>query len=197
MSEISAKTVAELRKRTGAGMMDCKKALGEAGGNVEKATDLLRKRGVELAAKKSDRATSQGWVGSYIHSNGRMGAIVEVNCETDFVAKNEKFQEFIKNISMHITAMSPQAVSPDELDPAIVDREREIYREQMKDKPTEIQDKIIDGKINKYYSEVCLLKQPYVKDDKKSVEDYLTETIATIGENIQIRRFSRLEIGGD
>ncbi|HIA26780.1 MAG TPA: translation elongation factor Ts [Planctomycetes bacterium] len=197
MSEISAKTVAELRKKTGAGMMACKKALGDTDGDVEKATDLLRKMGVKLAASKSDRITSQGWIGSYIHSNGRLGAIVEVNCETDFVARNEKFQEFIKNVSMHVAAMSPQVITPEELDAATVERELEIYREQTKDKPGEIQDKIVDGKINKYYSEVCLLQQPYVKDDKKSVQDYLTETIAAIGENIQIRRFSRLEIGTD
>ncbi|MDE0958212.1 MAG: translation elongation factor Ts [Planctomycetota bacterium] len=195
MSGINAKTVAELRKQTGVGMMECKKALGETDGNIEKAIDLLRKRGAEMAAKKSDRATNQGWVGSYIHSNGRIGVIVEVLCETDFVAKNEMFQVLIRDIAMHIAAMNPMAIAPSDLDPELVERERSVFTEQVKDKPEHIQGNIVEGKLQKYYSEVCLLNQAFIKEDKKSIEQVIQDAIATIGENIQLTRFHRLEIG--
>lgn len=195
MSEISAKTVAELRKQTGVGMMECKKALGETDGNIDQAIDLLRKRGAEMAAKRSDRATNQGWVGSYIHSNGRIGVIVEVLCETDFVAKNEMFQVLIRDISMHIAAMNPMAIAPSDLDPELIERERSVFAEQVKDKPEHIQGNIVEGKLQKYYSEVCLLNQAFIKEDKKSIEQVIQDAVGTIGENIQLTRFHRLEIG--
>lgn len=195
MSDISAKTVAQLRQKTGVGMMECKKALRESDGDVEKAIDLLRKRGTQLAATKADRATNQGWVGSYVHSNGKIGVIVEVLCETDFVAKNENFQDLIKEIAMHIAAMNPKALTSDELDADLVAREREVYTEQVKDKPENIQGNIVEGKLQKFYSEVCLLSQPYVRDDKKTIQQVVTDAIATIGENIQITRFHRIQIG--
>ena len=195
MSEISAKTVAELRKQTGVGMMECKKALGETDGNIDQAIDLLRKRGAEMAAKRSDRATNQGWVGSYIHSNGRIGVIVEVLCETDFVAKNEMFQVLIRDIAMHIAAMNPMAIAPSDLDPELIERERSVFAEQVKDKPEHIQGNIVEGKLQKYYSEVCLLNQAFIKEDKKSIEQVIQDAVGTIGETIQLTRVHRLEIG--
>ncbi len=197
MGDISAKSVMELRQKTGVGMMECKKALGETDGDIEQAVDLLRKRGAQMAAKKADRATNQGWIGSYIHSNGRIGVIVEVQCETDFVAKNEQFQELIRNIAMHIAAMNPLAVSSKEIDPALVERERTVYAEQVKDKPENIQGNIVEGKLQKFFSEVCLLNQSYIRDDKKTIEEVIQDAISTIGENIQLSRFHRLEIGQD
>ncbi|MAW76565.1 MAG: translation elongation factor Ts [Planctomycetes bacterium] len=196
MSDISAKTVAELRKRTGVGIMECKKALRESEGDIENAIDLLRKRGAQLAAKKADRATNQGWIGSYVHSNGKIGVIVEVLCETDFVGKNEQFQILIKDIAMHIAAMAPQALTSDDLDPQLVAREREVYIEQVKDKPENIRGNIVEGKLRKFYSEVCLMDQAFIKDDKKSIQQVVTDAIATIGENIQVTRFHRIQIGG-
>lgn len=175
--------------------MECKKALGETDGDIEGAVDLLRKRGARMAAQKADRATSQGWIGSYIHSNGRIGVVVEVLCETDFVAKNEHFQVLIKDIAMHIAAMNPLAVSSDQLDQSDVERERSVFEEQVKDKPENIQGNIVEGKLQKYYSEVCLLNQAFIKDDKKSIEQVIQDAIALIGENIQLTRFHRLEIG--
>ena len=195
MSDFSAKDVAELRQRTGVGMMECKKALLEASGDLEAAVDLLRSRGAQMAAKKAGRATNQGWIGSYIHANGKIGVIVEVLCETDFVAKNEQFQELIRDIAMHIAAMNPQALNPEELDQSLVERERAVFMEQVLDKPENIRGNIVEGKLNKYYSEVCLLKQAFVKDDKKTIEQVITDAIATIGENIRLTRFHRLEIG--
>ena len=195
MSQISAKTVAELRKKTGVGMMECKKALGETDGDIDGAVDLLRMRGARVAAQKADRTTSEGWIGSYIHSNGRIGVVVEVLCETDFVAKNEHFQVLIRDIAMHIAAMNPLAVSSDQLDQSDVDRERAVFEEQVKDKPENIQGNIVEGKLQKYYSEVCLLNQAFIKDDKKSIEQLIQDAIALIGENIQLTRFHRLEIG--
>lgn len=195
MSDFSAKDVAKLRERTGVGMMECKKALLEASGDLENAVDLLRARGAQMAAKKADRATNQGWIGSYIHANGKIGVIVEVLCETDFVAKNDQFQELIRDIAMHIAAMAPKALAPEELDQEVVERERAVFMEQVLDKPENIRGNIVEGKLNKFYSEVCLLKQAFVKDDKKSIEQVITDAIATIGENIQLTRFHRLEIG--
>ena len=177
-------------------MMECKKALRESEGDIENAIDLLRKRGAQLAAKKADRATNQGWIGSYVHSNGKIGVIVEVLCETDFVGKNEQFQILIKDIAMHIAAMAPQALTSDDLDPQLVAREREVYIEQVKDKPENIRGNIVEGKLRKFYSEVCLMDQAFIKDDKKSIQQVVTDAIATIGENIQVTRFHRIQIGG-
>jgi len=195
MSEFSAKDVAELRKRIGVGMMECKKALLETSGDLEKAIDLLRSRGAQMAAKKAGRETNQGWIGSYVHSNGKIGVIVEVLCETDFVAKNDQFQELIRDIAMHIAAMNPQALVPEELDPELIERERAVFLEQVADKPEAIRGNIVEGKLNKFFSEVCLTKQAFIKDDKKSIDQVVTDAIATIGENIQLTRFSRFEIG--
>ena len=148
-----------------------------------------------MAAKKAGRETNQGWIGSYVHSNGKIGVIVEVLCETDFVAKNDQFQELIRDIAMHIAAMNPQALVPEELDPELIERERAVFLEQVADKPEAIRGNIVEGKLNKFFSEVCLIKQAFIKDDKKSIEQVVTDAIATIGENIQLTRFSRFEIG--
>ncbi|MGE4631494.1 MAG: translation elongation factor Ts [Planctomycetota bacterium] len=195
MTDIDAKTVAELRKQTGVGMMECKNALRESEGDIENAIDLLRKRGAQMAAKRADRATTQGWVGSYIHANGKIGVIVEVLCETDFVAKNDQFQTLIKDIAMHIAAMNPAALNSEGLDPQLVAKEREVYIEQVKDKPENIRGNIVEGKLQKFYSEVCLMNQAFIKDDKKSIEQLIVDAIATIGENIQVTRFHRIQIG--
>jgi elongation factor Ts len=194
MAEITAKMVAELRGKSGAPMMTCKKALVETGGDLEQALLLLRKQDAKLAEKKADRATEQGWIGHYVHG-GRIGVLVEVACETDFVAKNDNFQTFIKDLAMHICASAPIAISPEDLDPGLVNREREIYLAQVQDKPENIREKIVDGKMEKFYSGICLLRQPFVKDNDKTIQEYVTEQIGTIGENIVIRRFSRLELG--
>ena len=197
MTQISASLVKELRERTGAGMMDCKKALAETDGDMDKAVEYLRKKGIASAAKKEGRATSQGLVGSYIHMGGKVGVLVEVACETDFVARTEDFQEMVKNIAMHIAAASPAAVTRDEVDGTLIEKEREIYRAQMREqgKPDNIIDKIVEGKVDKYYSEVVLLEQKYVKDPDMTVEDYLKSVIGKLGENMQIKRFARYQIG--
>ena len=194
---ITAAMVNELRKVTGAGLMDCKKALTETGGNHEKAIDYLRTKGLAAASKKAGRIATEGMVGSYIHAGGKIGVLVEVNCETDFVAKNENFQGFVKDIAMHIAAASPQFVRREEVSAELVEREKEIYRAKAKEtgKPDNIIEKIVDGQVNKFYAEVCLLEQPYVKDSDKTVQTYLNETIATIGENMSIRRFTRFALG--
>jgi elongation factor Ts len=194
---ISAAQVNELRKVTGAGLMDCKKALTETSGDHEKAIDYLRKKGLAAASKKAGRIATEGLVGSYIHAGGKIGVLVEVNCETDFVAKNETFQAFVKDISMHIAAASPQFVRREEVPAELIEREKEIYRVKAKEtgKPDNIVEKIVDGQINKFYAEVCLLEQPFVKDSDKTVQTYLNETIASIGENISIRRFTRFALG--
>lgn len=196
--DITAKMVKELREVSGAGMMDCKKALKETDGDMDKAIDYLRTKGIASAAKKEGRATSQGIVGSYIHGGGKVGVLVEVACETDFVARTDDFQEFVRNIAMHIAAASPVAVTREEVDSSLIDKEKEIYREQMKEqnKPAEIIDKIVEGKVDKYYSEVVLLEQKYVKDPDITVADYLKSLIGSLGENMQIKRFSRFQIGG-
>lgn len=194
---ITAAMVNELRKVTGAGLMDCKKALTETGGNHEKAIDYLRTKGLAAASKKAGRIATEGMVGSYIHAGGKIGVLVEVNCETDFVAKNENFQAFVKDVAMHIAAASPQFVRREEVSAELVEREKEIYRAKAKEtgKPDNIIEKIVDGQVNKFYAEVCLLEQPYVKDSDKTVQTYLNETIATIGENMSIRRFTRFALG--
>lgn len=194
---VDASTVKELRERTGAGMMDCKKALTEANGDMEKAIEVLRERGLAAAAKKAGRIASEGLVDSYIHGDGRIGVLIEVNSETDFVAKNEEFKRFVKDMAMQVAASNPLYVKREEVDPELVAKEREIYRAQAinEGKPEKIIEKMVDGRIEKYYKEICLLEQPFIKDPDKTVNDVLTEMIAKIGENISIRRFVRFERG--
>jgi len=194
---ITASMVKELRERTGAGMMDCKKALQDANGDIEKAIELLRERGLAAAAKKTGRIAAEGIVDSYIHFGGKIGVLVEVNCETDFVAKTDDFKSFVRDIAMHIAAANPQYLSRDDVPQEVVEKEREILRTQTlnEGKPEKIVDKIVDGRINKFYKEVCLLEQPYVRDPDKTVQDVVMETIAKFGENINIRRFTRYEMG--
>nr|WP_281412930.1 translation elongation factor Ts [Geobacter grbiciae] len=194
---ITAAQVNELRKATGAGLMDCKKALTETGGDHEKAIDYLRKKGLAAASKKAGRVASEGAVGSYIHAGGKIGVLVEVNCETDFVARNENFQAFVKDIAMHIAAAAPQYVRREEVTADVVEREKEIYRAKAREtgKPENIIEKIIEGQVNKFYADICLLEQQYVKDSDKTVQQFLNETIASIGENISIRRFVRYALG--
>lgn len=194
---ISAALVKELRDKTNAGMMDCKKALEEAGGDMEKAIDVLRKKGLAAAGKKAGRVASEGSVGSYIHMGGKIGVLVEVNCETDFVARTERFQQLVKNLAMHIAAARPQYLAPEDVPADVLAREKAIYNEQAANegKPEKFREKIIEGRLNKFYGEVCLLKQLYVKDDKKTIEEVVTAAIAEMGENIRIRRFARFELG--
>lgn len=196
MSVISAAQVKELRDKTAASMAECKKALEEVGGDVNKAADVLRRRGLSIAEKKMDKAVSQGRVGSYIHSNGKMGVMVELACETDFVAKNEEFQALLKDICLHITAMAPLVVSKEQLDAKMIEQEKEFYRKELKDKPPQMVEKIVDGKIEKFfYTQKCLMDQPFVKDDKIKIGDLIKNHIAKFGENIVVKRFQRFEIG--
>jgi len=194
---IDASIVKDLRSRTGAGIMDCKEALLDSDGNVEKAVDFLRKKGITKAEKKAGREADQGVVLSYIHPGNRIGVLVEVNCETDFVAKTDGFQMFVKNVAMQIAATNPLSVTRDGIDSVVVDKEKEIFTEQAKlsGKPDNVLEKIIEGRIEKFYQENCLLEQSFIKDSDKSVQDILMETIATLGENISIARFSRFEVG--
>ena len=194
---ITAALVKELRERTGIGMMECKKALLECNGEIEEAIKLLRKKGFARAEKRSGRQTSEGLVGSYIHMNGKLGVLVELNCETDFVARNDEFQKLLKNISLHIAAANPQYVSSDEIPEAVVEEEKEIIREQLKDskKPPEIMEKIITGKLGKFYSEVCLVDQTYIKDDKITIQELISSFVAKTGENVRVGRFVRYAIG--
>jgi len=195
--KVTAKLVNELRQRTGIGMMDCKKALQEADGDIEKAIIYLRKKGYDRAKKKMDRETTEGAVGSYIHSDNKLGVLVEVNCESDFVARNKEFKDLVKNIAMHIAAADPKYITSDEIPGDIIEREKEIILEQFKDtnKPPEILERIVQGKLKKYYSEVCLWNQPYIKEDKITIEKLVSSYITKFGENIKIRRFARFSIG--
>lgn len=197
MSDVSATMVKSLREKTGAGIMDCKAALTECGGDLEKAIDFLRKKGIATAAKRAGRATSEGTVQSYIHMGGKIGVLVEVNCETDFVAKTDDFTAFAKNIAMHIAATSPVGISPEDVPQALVDREREIYRAQVLEmgKPEQMVEKIAAGKLNKFFKESCLMSQQYVKEPDKTIADYLNEVIAKTGEKITIKRFARFQLG--
>ena len=194
---VTASMVKELRERTGAGMLDCKKALEKTGGDIEKAIDLLREKGLAAAAKKAGRITAEGMVGSYIHMGGRIGVLIEVNCETDFVAKTEGFKDFVKNMAMQVAASKPLYVSRDEVPGDVLEKERQILRQQAinEGKPEKIADKMVEGRIEKFFKETCLLEQPYIRDPEVSVQQVLTETIAKIGENISIRRFVRYEMG--
>lgn len=193
---INAKLVAELRAKTGAGIMDAKKALEEMNGDIDKAIEALRKKGIAKAAKKSDRATNEGRVHAYVHSNGKLGALVEVLCETDFVARNDAFIEFCNDLAMHVSAADPQYLSREDVPAELVEKEREIYREEMQsqDKPTDVIEKIIEGKLNKWFADVVLLEQEFIKDDSKTIDQFVNETIAALGENIQVKRFCRFSI---
>ncbi len=197
MVDITAKMVKELRDRTGSGMMDCKNTLVETKGNVDKAIELLRKKGLAKAAKRSGRATSEGIVYSYIHAGSKLGVLLEINCESDFVAKTDDFIQFAKNVAMHIAASNPLGISEDDISKDIIEKEREVYKALAikEGKPENIVDKIVDGKVQKYYKDVCLMKQQYIKDPQLTIADLLNEAVAKIGENIQIRRFSRFKIG--
>ncbi|MFH2138319.1 MAG: translation elongation factor Ts [Candidatus Omnitrophota bacterium] len=192
---VSAEQVKILREKTNAGFMECKKALAETDGNIDKAVELLRKRGVAVAAKKSSRSAKEGLVESYIHIGGKIGVLLEVNCETDFVARNDSFKQFVSDVAMQIAATNPQYLKPEDVPAEIVAKEKEILASQAGDKPAHILEKMLEGKISKFYSEVCLLEQPFVKDDKIKIKEYLTNIIAKIGENILIRRFTRYQIG--
>ena len=197
MVQISAAMVKELREATGSGIMDCKRVLAEAEGDMEQAIDLLRKKGLAKAAKRAGRSTSEGIIYSYIHTGAKLGVLVEVNCESDFVAKTENFQQFVKNIAMHIAAANPMGLNPEDVDSVVVEKEKEIFRAQMLEegKPENMIDKIVEGKVEKFYKEVCLISQQYVKDPQQTITDVLKETISKIGENIQIKRFARFHIG--
>ncbi len=194
---ITAQLVNELRQRTSIGMMDCKKALTEAEGDIEKAIKILRKKGLARAKDKMSRDASDGVIGSYIHMNSKLGVLVEVNSETDFVARNEEFQELVKNIAMHIAAANPQYVSQADIPEKVLEEEKDIIRGQLKDsnKPPEIIEKIVAGKLGKFYSEVCLLNQPFIKEDKTTIEQLVATHIAKFGENIQVKRFARFALG--
>ena len=194
---ITASEVKELREKTGAGMMDCKKVLTEANGDMEKAIELLREKGLAAAVKKSSRIAAEGVVDSYIHMGGKIGVLLEVNCETDFVAKTDEFKALVKDIAMQIAAANPKYLRKEDVDTAELDKEKEILRVQAlnEGKPEKIVDKMVEGRIQKYFKEVCLLEQPFVKDPDKSVQDLVTEKIAKIGENISVRRFVRYEMG--
>ena len=197
MATISAAMVKQLREKTGAGIMDCKEALSECNGDISKAVDFLRKKGLATAAKRSGRATTEGIIESYIHMDSKLGVLVEINCETDFVAKNDDFKEFTKNIAMHIAATNPVSIRPEDVPKKTVDKEKEIYRGQVLEmgKPEKIVDKIVEGKLKKYFKENCLMNQAYVRDPDITIEDLLNEMVAKIGENITIKRFARFKIG--
>jgi len=197
MATISASLVKQLREKTGAGMMDCKKALTECDADMDKAVDFLRKKGLATAKKRAGRAMSEGVVQSYIHMGAKLGVMVEVNCETDFVAKNEDFQEFAKNIAMHIAATNPVAIKAEDVSQDVIDKEKEIYMGQAMEmgKPANVAEKIVEGKIAKFFKENCLLNQPYVRNPDMTVNDLLNELIAKIGENITIKRFVRFQVG--
>ena len=199
MASINAKDVAELRRRTGAGMMDCKKALAENGGDFEKATEWLRAHGTARADKRADRTAKQGLVESYVHHSGKIAVLLELNCETDFVARTEEFRQLAREVAMHVAATAPLAVSVDQLPADVVERERRIYTEQVaqEGKPEAIRAKIVDGKLKKFYAEAVLLEQPFVKDDSRTVGDVVKALSGKTGENIVVRRFVRYQLGED
>lgn len=199
MKAISAELVKQLRDKTGAGVMDCKQALTESNGELDKAVEFLRKKGLATAAKRAGRATSEGVIQSYIHMGGKLGVLVEVSCETDFVAKNDDFQEFARNIAMHIAASNPLGIAPEDIPAEIIDKEKEIYRAQAAEsgKPEHIAEKITEGKLSKFIKDNCLINQPYVRDPDITVADLLNELIAKIGENITVKRFVRFQVGDE
>ncbi len=193
--EISAAMVKKLRDATGAGMMECKAALTEASGNIDEATTILRKRGLAQATKKAGRSTNEGLIGSYIHMGGKIGVLVEVNCESDFVARTEDFQNLAREIAMHVAAANPQYVRRDEVPAEMLERERGIYRDQVKDKPAQVIDKIVEGKLNSFYEQVCLLDQPSIRDPKLTIGQLVQAAVAKMGENIAVARFVRFKLG--
>ncbi len=193
--QIDPQLVKALREKTGAGMMDCKQALLEAKGDVVEAEKILRKKGIAVAGKKATRAANEGCVASYIHHGSKLGVLVEINCETDFVARNEAFRELVKDITQHIAAANPSYVKREDVPAAIVEGEKEIYRAQVKDKPAPAVENIIKGKLEKFYSTVCLLEQPFVKNPEVTIKDHITAKIAQLGENIVVRRFTRWQLG--
>ena len=197
MAEISAAMVKQLREKTGAGIMDCKEALSETGGDIDQAVDYLRKKGLATAQRRAGRAMSEGIIQPYIHLGGKLGVLVEINCETDFVAKTEDFKEFAKNIAMHIAASSPVGIVPEDVSEEVINKEKEIYRAQALEmgKPEKMIDKIAEGKLNKFFKENCLMNQAYVRDPDVAVADVVNEVIAKVGENITIKRFTRFQIG--
>ena len=194
---ISAAQVKELRDRTGAGMLECKKALEDTGGDIEAAIDSLRARGAAKAARRAGKEAGEGAIGSYVHTGGRIGVLVELNCETDFVARTDDFQGLVKDIAMHIAAARPLAVTADAIDPALVERERGVYREQVKEegKPEQIRDKIVEGKIARFFKDAALVHQPFVKNPDQTVGELITQVSAKTGEKIEVRRFARFELG--
>ncbi len=195
--EITAKMVKELREKTGAGMMDCKKALSETEGDFEKATDVLREKGISKAASKEGRRTAEGLIATYVHYGDKLAAMVEINCETDFVARTDNFKSFARDLAMHVAATNPRCVEREEMDQDFIKHEREIYRQQAinEGKPEKIVDKIVDGKIEKMYSEVVFMEQPFVKDNDMTIGDYVKKIIGSIGENVRVKRFSRFQLG--
>ena len=195
--DVSASIVKELREKTGAGMMDCKKALAETAGDVQKAVDYLRQKGLAAATKKADRVAADGAVAAYVHAGGKLGALVEINCETDFVARTTEFQALLKDIAMQVAAANPRYVRREEIPEAELDKEKTIYRQQALEsgKPEKIVDKIVEGKMERFYSEICLLEQSFIKDQDKKVSEIINDAIARLGENIQIRRFARYHLG--
>ena len=195
MADIDPKLVKQLREKTNAGMMDCKRALAESGGDIEKAEASLRTKGIASAGKKASRATKEGIVASYIHLQGKVGVLVEVNCETDFVAKNENFREFVKDITLHIAAAHPQYVTRDEVPQKLVESERAIYEGQVQGKPANVIDKIVSGKLDKFYSSVCLMEQGFIKNPDQTIKELVATKISELGENIVIRRFTRYSVG--
>lgn len=197
MAQVSPALVKELREKTNAGMMDCKQALVEAGADIEKAEEILRKKGIASASKKASRSAKDGLIASYIHLQGRVGVLIEVNCETDFVAKNENFREFVKDLTLHIAAAHPSYVSREQVPAELIEREREIYRAQVKGKPNNVVEKIVDGKLDKFYSSICLLDQAFIKNPDQTIKDLVASKIAELGENIVVRRFARYAVGED
>ncbi len=195
MAEVTLQLIQQLRERTGIGMMACKNALTEANGDVDKAIELLRKKGALLAEKRAGKKTAEGLVHAYIHPGSTIGVLVELNCETDFVARTKDMVAFAQDLAMQIAAFRPICVESSEVDPALVEKERAIYKEQLAGKPAGIIDKIIEGKLEKYYTGICLLSQPYIKNDKLTVDDVLNDLIAKMGENIKVKRFVRFEVG--
>lgn len=191
----SSEDVRQLREKTGAGIMDCKNALGQSSGDMEKAVEFLRKKGIELRAKKASRVAKEGRIESYVHLNDKIGVLVEVNCETDFVARNDDFKTMAKDLAMQIAAANPLYIDKSQVSDAIIEKEKDLYRDQVKDKPEKVVEKIVEGKLEKFFQEVCLLNQPFIKDPNITVGDYLAEKIGKIGENIIIRRFIRYQLG--
>ncbi len=187
--------VKELREKTGAGVLECKKALEEVNGDIEKAIEVLRKKGMDIARKKSQRSTREGLIASYIHFGGKIGVLVEVNCETDFVARTEEFKELVKNITMQIAASSPRYISREEIPQEIIEKEKQIYLSQFANRPPQVQEKIAQGKLEKFFSEVCLMEQPFIRDSGLTVKEYVESVIGKLGENIRIKRFIRYQLG--